>query len=272
MAQESSLINLSKAIGIVLEKKKVPKVVVQVGTALDISGSTRDMYTSGVFQRLTDRLFALSYKFDDNQVLDSWAFHTQAYTLEPIVESMFGKYIKKYLLDNNDVSLWGGTEYLEQMLVILDHYLAPGAESTTSNQPTALFGKLAKFVSKVVSSVKMSPRPNSDHLGVSEYETKIEDPAYITFVTDGENGRGERSQIEQLLEETRNHPVFWQFIGISDNPTGTNFSWLKSIAKKYPQVAFYNANKIDQVSDNELYTELLNDKFINWYTNIRKAG
>ena len=275
MAQESSLINLSKAIGIVLEKKKVPNVVVQVGTALDISGSTQRMYQQGVFQRLTDRLFALSYKFDDNQVLDSWAFHTDAYTLEPIVERMFGNYIKKYLLNNKEIQLWGGTCYLEQMLLILDHYLAPGAESTVASAgktsgSKSLFGKIAKFVSDVVNKAA-EPTGMDRHLFPSEYATSIEDPAYITFVTDGENDYTERVDIEILLEATKNHPVFWQFIGITQG-SGVAFSWLEKIAAKYPQVAFYNANNVDSVSDNELYTELLNDKFINWYTNVRKAA
>ena len=272
----NSLINLSKDLGIVLEKKRIPNVVVQVGAVFDVSGSTKNMYERGVIQRAMDRIFALAYKFDDNQVLDSWAFANQATELEPIVESMFGNYVNKYVLENRNVDLWGGTEYLGAMEMVMDHYfgdkvdVAPGPQGL----PGAMGhvgpqGPLSDVVAALSGFIKGVFGGKSKATPIvpatSSALTVGSDPAYIAFVTDGENSSAERNQINQLISNNQDKPIFWNFIGISEGKS-PSFDFLQQLASRYPNVAFFDAGAIDNLSNNELYTNLVSDKFVSWYS------
>lgn len=256
----NSLINLSKDLGIVLEKKRIPNIVVQVGAVFDVSGSTKHMYERGVIQRAMDRIFALAYKFDDNQVLDSWAFANQATELEPIVESMFGNYVNKYVLENRNVDLWGGTEYLGAMEMVMDHYF--GDKVDVSSVASNVAASLSGFI-KGLFGGKSKATPIA--LATSSALTVGSDPAYIAFITDGENSSAERYQINQLISDNQYKPIFWNFIGISEGMS-PSFDFLQQLASRYPNVAFFNAGAIDNLSNNELYTNLVSDKFVSWYS------
>lgn len=258
-----SLIDLTKKVGIVLTKVGAPKIVAQVGAAFDVSGSAQGMYSGrgsnpSVMQGLVDRLFALGYKFDDNATLDAWTFSTGVDELEPVVESMFSNYIPKYVVQNNNINKWGGTNYTPALRAIDEHYHTEPAITTAAtavmSAAKGLFGKM--FGGTTSAPATFSPKSAKP----------LPDPAFILFVTDGENS--DTTATEAQLQEMSNKQIYIMFIGITDSSSPA-FAFLKRMESKFPNVGFYNAGQVQNVSDEVLYTELLNPKFVNWYKTQR---
>lgn len=269
MAEQQTLINLSKAVKINLAKVTQLKIVAQVGLLDDVSGSAHNMHLMGVTQRLFDRLFAVAFEFDDNAVLDAWAFDTEAYELTPIVESMFGNYVKKYIVDNNSLRIWGGTAYRPGMQAVVDHYY-PGPNTVAvaaqefKAEAKSLFGKVANFFG----GKKEEPAPAKKAFTPVSATVKLPDPAYCMMVTDGENGDGHETLA--LLREHADKQIFWMIIGITEG-NRQNFKFLQQLEHEFPNVGFYNAGQIDDVSNDELYSKMFTPKFIKWYEAARKA-
>ena len=80
-------------------------------------------------------------------------------------------------------------------------------------------------------------------------------PAFIIFITDGENWDTE--QTNRIVKELSNYNMFVQFIGIGNE----NFKYLKSLddmrGRKYDNTGFTAVKDMNQMTDDELYTEIL---------------
>lgn len=266
----SSLINLSKAVKINLAKVTNLTPRLQVCMADDVSGSAHGMHLSGVIQRLFDRLFAVAYEFDDNRVLDAFAFDSGVYELEPVVESMFGNYVKKYIIPNVQ---WGGTNYAPVAQAIIDHYYpnsianqASAAVQDVAAQAKGFFGKL--FGGKAAPAPTPAPVSTGGFKPQSA-KVKLPDPAYVLFTTDGANF--DESATLAIFEANKDKQIYWQMIGISEYGS-SKFPFLEKLAGMYPNVGFYNAGAIDTVSDDELYSKLFTPKFVAWYEAARKVA
>jgi hypothetical protein len=204
-----------------------------------------------------DRIFALAYKFDDNQVLDSWAFSNDAFELKPIIASMFGNYVSKHIIENDDIDKWSVTEYLGTMELIIAHYFEPPAAPVVSN-PSAIGKFFGKFFGKSSAPVATPEKTKPEQ----------QDPVYITFVTDGENNSRERVAIRNLLEKNVDKPIYWMFVGITDS-SSPSFAFLKDLTRSFPNVEFFDAGIVDKLSNDQLYSQLISDKFVNWYVTIK---
>lgn len=279
-----SLINLSKAVKISLEKISAPKIVAQCGAVFDVSGSAESMYSkrpgssSSVMQRLIDRVFAPAMEFDDNGQLDAWLFHSRVHEMEPIVESMFGAYVDKYIHGDPSISrqIWGGTAYAPAMSAVYEHYYPGSTASRPVPRPPAppapepkkgffsrLFGgKDEPAPAPVVAAPAPEFKPKS--------ALKLQDPAYIVFVTDGESG--DEAATLALLEEHKDKQVFFMLVGITNGGSKQEFPFLEKLKKQFGHVDFYNGGDIDSVSNEELYDSLLTKKFVNWYVAARKVA
>lgn len=247
----TNLINLSKQVDIVLAKRNIPSIKAQVGAALDVSGSARPLYENGTMERVLNRVYALAFKFDDNQVLDSWVFHNAAQPVTSIEQSMFNNYVEKHIMRDGSVSKWGGTEYAPLLQLINNHYMGEGA--TQKVEKKGLFGGL--FGSKK----EAAPAPTSTAVI----------PAYNIIVTDGVNS--DRQATEAVFRANQDKGVYYQFVAVSNGYDNPDFSFLIEMADKYGNVGFLNADNIDKMSDNTLYEELLNPEFVQWYQNKVKA-
>lgn len=86
-------------------------------------------------------------------------------------------------------------------------------------------------------------------------------PAFIIFITDGENWDTE--QTNRIVKELSNYNMFVQFIGIGNE----NFKYLKSLddmrGRKYDNTGFTAVKDMNQMTDEELYTEILR-QYKNW--------
>lgn len=94
-------------------------------------------------------------------------------------------------------------------------------------------------------------------------------PVYVLFISDG--GVGNRRQMEKILTECANLPIFWQFVGVG----GSNYGVLEKLDDLQGRVVdncnFFALDHIKSVSDERLY-ELLLEEFPQWLQAIQQRG
>lgn len=233
-------IDLAKRVetaGISLAKKNLKTIpVVRVGFAIDVSGSMRGMFRSGVVQETFERLFALTQKFDDNGEMDMWAYDHRSTTLEVATESNYKTYIEDVIVAS-DINKWGMTSFADTFQSILDRYFIG------TSVKGGFFSK-----SKTV-------LPEDAHL-----------PALALFVTDGDNG--DKTEAENVLREAAKHNMYWVLVGAG---TGSNFKWLKKMADDLPNVGFVSLADLN-ISDEALYDELISDELVGWLKSLSNSA
>ncbi|QGU95657.1 VWA domain-containing protein [Clostridium bovifaecis] len=89
---------------------------------MDISGSMRKLYKSGVVQNILERIYPLATKFDDDGSLDMWIFSHSFNKLSAVVEENFDTYIEAEILNKKPSSSWGRTEYAPVMEDVISTY------------------------------------------------------------------------------------------------------------------------------------------------------
>ena len=80
-------------------------------------------------------------------------------------------------------------------------------------------------------------------------------PAFIIFITDGENF--DKAETNKIIKELSNYNIFVQFIGIGNE----SFTYLKSLdnmeGRVHDNTGFTAVKDMNKMTDGELYTELL---------------
>lgn len=80
-------------------------------------------------------------------------------------------------------------------------------------------------------------------------------PAFVIFITDGENW--DTDETNKIVKELSKYNMFIQFIGIGDE----DFRYLKSLddmkGRKYDNTGFTAVRDMNRMTDGELYTEIL---------------
>lgn len=89
------LIDLTKKVAIILEKKHIENVMARVVVVLDKSGSMNHQYRDGDVQRAMNKLLPIALMFDDDAELDVWAFAEKAKHLSPISLDNIKDYLVK---------------------------------------------------------------------------------------------------------------------------------------------------------------------------------
>ena len=231
-------------VAIVLEKRQLPKPpVVRVGAALDISGSAKALYESGEIQETHDRILGIALKFDDNGEVDTWTFTEGFDRLPTATPENYGAYISDFVL-NGDITKWGGTHYAPVMNDIVDFFFpAPGAA------PARKGGFLSRLFGMADAAPEPAPAPVNGHL-----------PAWVLFVTDGQNPQFDRKHVRQLLAQSQHYPLYWSLIGVG-NPS--EFDFLREIADEMPNVGFLHLASLD-MSDEAIYDQLITQEFCDW--------
>ena len=96
-------------------------------------------------------------------------------------------------------------------------------------------------------------------------------PVYIIFISDGGIRSANEFDIIQLITESANYPIFWQFVGIN----GSNYGIFKKLddleGRKVDNADFFAFDDFKKVSDKELYERLLNE-FPEWLKAAHAAG
>ncbi|WP_082304909.1 vWA domain-containing protein [Planococcus glaciei] len=93
------------------------------------------------------------------------------------------------------------------------------------------------------------------------------EPVFLVFINDG----GCKPGIKKFIVESSGQPIFWQFVGIGDS----NFDVLRRLDTMEGRVVdnanFFHLDDISQVSDAELYDQLLNE-FPMWLKEAKGKG
>lgn len=99
------------------------------------------------------------------------------------------------------------------------------------------------------------PKVMKDVLQKYLKEEPSELPVFLVFINDG----GCKSGIKKFIVGSSDKPIFWQFVGIGD----ANFDVLRKLDTMEGRVVdnanFFHFMNIENVSDEELYNELLNE-------------
>lgn len=89
-------------------------------------------------------------------------------------------------------------------------------------------------------------------------------PAFIIFITDGENW--DTKETNDIIMELSNYNIFVQFIGIGNE----NFKYLRSLdnmaGRKNDNTGFTAVKDMNRMTDEELYTEILR-QYKEWLNN-----
>jgi hypothetical protein len=223
---KARLVDLTKKVAVVLEKKQFPAVKVQVGFAIDVSGSAEGFFRTNVAQEIINRIQALALRFDDNGILDMWAFDDKVIELPEATESMFGSYVEEHILTRHN--LWNGTKYASTLLAIQDHYFS--AISATKKLFSSIFKK---------------------------QEEKTTDPVYLVFVTDGDNQ--DVTETTKVISALANEKIYIQFVAIGQ---GSQFKYIKGLAQQFGHVGFVDFSNPSAITDETMLDALLNAEFL----------
>jgi hypothetical protein len=103
----SSIDLRKKIVGFTLVKKQLTDVKARVGIVLDITGSMRNLYSSGVVQEVVERILAVACQLDDNGSLDVWVYDTEFSRLPPVTERDLGSYVFTHIMNNDSIHKFG---------------------------------------------------------------------------------------------------------------------------------------------------------------------
>ncbi|MDH6284125.1 VWA domain-containing protein [Prescottella agglutinans] len=107
----------------------------------------------------------------------------------------------------------------------------------------------------------------SEVLASLEKNTTV--PTLVLFFTDG--GFTKRSAIEKLMIRASSRPAFWQFIGIGRSGFGVLEKLDTMDGRTVDNAGFFSVNKVDSLSDAELY-QLLLSEYPDWLRAARAAN
>ena len=96
---------------------------------------------------------------------------------------------------------------------------------------------------------------------MTKYTSEAGDPAYILFVTDGDNS--DKPEAERAIIAASRHGLFWQFIGVGNG----SFKFLEELdtmgGRFVDNANFFQVNDIKKIGDEELYDRMLGE-FPSW--------
>lgn len=210
----SSIDLRKKIVGFTLVKKQLTDVKARVGIVLDITGSMRNLYSSGVVQEVVERILAVACQMDDNGSLDVWVYDTEFSRLPPVTERDLGSYVFTHIMNNDSIHKFGRNNESPVMEDVIQKYTREEKETT---------------------------------------------PVFVIFINDG----GVVKPTKKVIMAASSLPVFWQFVGIGDS----DFEVLKQLdtmgGRLVDNANFIHLDRIEEVSDEQLYDQLLNE-FPQW--------
>jgi len=104
-----------------------------------------------------------------------------------------------------------------------------------------------------------------------KYTTEPGDPAYVLFITDGDNH--DNAEAEEAIVKASRFPIFWQFVGIGGHRSTFEFlDKLDTMPGRFIDNAnFFALNDIERISDDDLYRRMLVE-FPSWLKEARQKG
>lgn len=243
----ASIIDLTKKSLVTLEKKGLLDIQAKVALVLDASGSMNWQYKNGDVQKIVNRLMPLAINFDDDGSFECWAFGNLTTQLDDVTLNNVNDFVNttKHGWQNWAVGARFNNE-IPAIEAVRDYY-CPNAGSSSGG-----------FFGKIQQSLQIPTKSPQSQL-----------PVYVLFISDG--GVGSSRQMQKILTDCANLPIFWQFVGVG----GSNYGVLEKLDGMKGRVVdncnFFALDNINSVSDERLY-ELLLEEFPEWLKTIKQQG
>jgi hypothetical protein len=283
-------ISLQKAeekVRISLQKKDVKDApTCAVGLALDVSGSMDTNYRTGMVSDVVTRMLALAKTFDDNGEMDMWIFNNNSKKLDNATEDNYERFVEEQIIDAGN--LGGGTTYSPCFKNINDFYFPTDGNghpvvtktvdvttekkvpvTTTVEVPkSGLFGKLfGSKETKTVTEYRIETITEKKVVIDEEATANGEiNPAFVIFLTDGENESGDNARANQILQKSEKNPIFWLMVGVGKDVT--KFDFIRNVANSHPNAAYLQFDNLD-IDDETLYDNAISQKFIDWAESVK---
>lgn len=246
----ASIIDLTKKSLIQLEKQGLLDVKAKVALVLDASGSMNWQYRNGDVQKIVNRLMPLAINFDDDGSFECWAFANATVQLD-------------------DVTLYNVNDFVNQTHQGWERWRV-GAR--LNNEITAIesvinyyYPHQAGFKGGFWDRV-FNPQPIPIR---TQAPIKNDLPIYVLFISDG--GVGSGRQMQKILTDCANLPIFWQFVGVGGQDYGILEKLDTMTGRVVDNCGFFELDNIGSVSDDRLY-ELLLQEFPKWLTHAKRQG
>jgi len=246
MALNASKFESRKALNFRIEKFALTEVRAQVGFAMDVSGSQHPLYLNGVMQNVNDRIYPVAERFDDNQSMDICLFDGKAHEVPDMTRDNYENYINDYIMNRRGI--WGTTAYAPAIKHFVDVWFGSNVVYTEVERPNT-----GGFFSKLLKGDTIKEKV--------EVESRKHLPSYLIFQTDGENS--DEYETERLIQSIQDKEIYITFMGIGDE----NFTFIRRMADRYPNVGFFHVKDLEHISDDELYAGLITEELSTWLKN-----
>jgi len=200
---------------------------------LDASGSMWDEYRDGKVQDIVNRAAVLGLQFDDNESISAYAYATSPTRLPSLTASNYRSYVKDVTNNLRGSTIVSGIGY-------------------ENDEPL--------IMRMVIDDVKAQLKPG----------TRVR-PRYVFFLTDGGVDERKSRLIENLIIESSELPIFWEFVGLGDQNYGalTRFDDLKG--RKVDNSDFFKIDDYRRLSVEEFFGLMLTE-YPEWQKKARAAG
>lgn len=241
-----------------LEKYNLPNIVAEVVAAVDVSGSTQDLFGRGTMQEAIQRVLPVAIKFDDNGEVPVYTFNDgdKFDELEAnLTAANYQDFVQREIMNNSKITKWGGTAYApvtDQILKDLGFLRSDSHPAPKISLVKRLFGGGEPSLPETFS---MHQASNSGS------------PALIYTYTDGVPD--DRQEIKDLIRTcvSANTQAYFNYIGVGR----ADFKFLHQIADEFPNVGFAAVVDIERVAgSDEIYEYLLPSEMLEWLKASKK--
>ena len=211
---------------------------VRVGFAMDVSGSTRQLFSSGVMQETVNTVFPIAFKLDDNGEMDFAKFGDEFTLLASVTKDNHLTY-----LDDHSVGAENqGTSYEPIVSGYWDYYFG-------SNKIKDLVGKLGGLFGK-------KQARNDKSL-----------PAVVIVLTDGAcaDDWNTKRALTDVLKTNKDQPTFFIWVGVGNK---VDFGYLEGYQRQFPNCDHAYFPSLE-VSEDVIYSKLFTTKFITWLKGLK---
>ena len=236
---QAILLDLNKKFELNLEKAgitqdKIPTL--EVICYVDKSGSMDHLYRSGFVNTAVNLFLPLALKFDDNGQIEMGFFDTNADVAPFATAADVGNYMARA-----KVRAGGGTNFAP-IIRAIETQRADATVQTVKKPAGGLLGRLFGKTEEVQVAVPAQ----------TQYRK------YAAIQTDGDCF--DESDFHREMAKTSGN-TFYQFIALG---TEVDAGKLQRLADQYPHVAFFVIEDPANISSDEFYQKIVNEKFTAW--------
>lgn len=240
-------LNLEKATGslkLSLEKAGIHTVpALEVGVAMDVSGSFDDEHRDGVTDSLLTRLVPWGLTFDPDKKLDVFTFSDGAARVQnvgAVDRSNHFQFVQNRIVDQVK-GYNGATDYSYVIEAMLQHF---GWVDKTVKK-AGFFGSLMGKKDEVVPGARKR--------------------SLVIVITDGDNADKQRTMQVLKQSQERKDEVYFLFLGISNQ--NARFPFLDKIGEAFSNTGFKEIKQLRKfvaMSDEDLNTRLIDAELLAW--------